>query len=403
MKNKSNNNTNVNNINYNSKNNDISYNNDNNINITTNNNNYSNNNSNDDNNGTKDKSNNSKHDNHHISMIEIDQDDPEIIFLSSSNDKILGINQRQTTENYLNTNRKRKSSSYINNTAVKRINNEEREIQFDIDEEKSCHAFSNDKSVDEDFLDCNYNQNYIDDNYHSTCNNDRIGNDDNYYHSNNNNNNNTRNTNRSNRNNEISAYNNRIEMIEDSDKDHDNYDFMNDNNDEFHNDYNNVKNNDNNNDNNSYYNNCSNNNDNNNYNNNNTNKNNDNGTRNNTNYDNMNYSYNHIKLYNTQSCNLQRESYLILKPLSNNISFTLIVDVRERVVQANYQEFSRMIKSRILRYADKCSATDSSIPIGDFMWILEDDKSDKVCTRISSFIFSFIILKENVHQLLFFF
>ena len=37
-----------------------------------------------------------------------------------------------------------------------------------------------------------------------------------------------------------------------------------------------------------------------------------------------------------------------------------------------------MIKSRIGRYVDNCNATDASIPIGDFMWILEDEKDDKV-------------------------
>ena len=36
-----------------------------------------------------------------------------------------------------------------------------------------------------------------------------------------------------------------------------------------------------------------------------------------------------------------------------------------------------MIKSRIGRYVEKCNATDASIPIGDFMWILEDEKDDQ--------------------------
>ena len=68
----------------------------------------------------------------------------------------------------------------------------------------------------------------------------------------------------------------------------------------------------------------------------------------------------------------------------------MIIDVRERVAQAHYQEFSKMIKSRISRYVEKCSATDSSIPIGDFMWIIEDEKDDKVRKRIKKNLFYFI-------------
>ena len=52
---------------------------------------------------------------------------------------------------------------------------------------------------------------------------------------------------------------------------------------------------------------------------------------------------------------------------------------------------SKMIKSRISRYVEKCSATDSSIPIGDFMWILEDEKDDKVRKRKRKFLFYFIL------------
>ena len=84
----------------------------------------------------------------------------------------------------------------------------------------------------------------------------------------------------------------------------------------------------------------------------------------------------HTKLYNL--IYEKRESYLTTTKIPKNIFYTLIVDGRERVSQSNYQEFAKIVKNLVSKHSENCESVEASIPVGDFLWIMEDEKDDKV-------------------------